>query len=263
MSDDPEDRFRSIQKRINPPENKSSEIHAQEIEGKIIHNLRLLKSLIRGERVRLDQFIEKDLASDTDKESSIQKLKNKIIDLFFGLDTPLLAAIDIPKKFREECFDLIVQGWRKKITSEYSQTLTLLDVKFSKESFRAFVVALSFSVTLRALRLEHCSLREKEAEMLAIFLKVHPAITVFHLDNNPIEDAGFERFSSALLENDTLIHLSLNQSHLTDKSLPAILSLLEERRYQSISLKENEFSEKGQEEMKSVAQSSGTELFLD
>lgn len=243
-------------------ENKK-QIHASQLEGKVIENLKLLKSMISGEKVRLFQFQQSELTSQKQTDSSIETLKKKIISEFLHLDLKALAAISIPKKLRSECFDLLIQAWRKKIASEYSQVLALLDLKFSKESLRALVIALSLNVELKALRIDHCDIGVLEAKLLAVFIKVHPSITVFHLNHNPLTDEGFLSLAAALLQNESIKNVSLNEVQLTDKSLALLLELLDLEIYQSMSLENNLFSEKAISILREKAEEKKCDLTLE
>lgn len=238
-------------------------IQASTIEGKIIKNLRFLQSMIRGEQARFDQFIQSNPQNSSSQENPIEILKQKIISLFVELDIADLASIDIPKKMQQDCFDLISRAWRKIIAERFSQTLTLTRMRFSRESFRAFVAALSFSVSLKALRLDQCHLGIKEAEMLAIFIKVHPSISLLHLNENPFGDEGFEILHYGLTRSDTLIHLSLERISLTDSSIPLIEELLLSPHYQYVSLKNNSFSESNLEKLQKIADEKGIQLVLN
>lgn len=254
MNEPKEDRLKSLRNRISAQNTTStSKIQATSLEGRIIENLKLFKSLIRGERVRLNQFVSKDLSSESQKNSAVEKLKNKIIGEFLELELKELALIKIPKKLQEECYDLLVQAWRKKVYHEFSQTLTFLDLKFSKDSFKAFVIALSVSVSLRALRLDRCRLKADKIKLLAVFIKVHPSITVLHLDDNPMGDESFLSLASALAYNDTLLHLSCNKAKLTDESLPVIIELLNKGKLQTLSITHNDFSEESKDKLVDVA----------
>lgn len=262
MSDDPNYFFhKNIHKAKRPSEH--SEIHASSLEGDIIHNLKLLKSLMRGERARLDAFISKDLSSKEQKDTAIHQMQTKIIEEFLSLETSQLAQVVVPKKLQEDCFDLLIQAWRKKIYNEYSQTLTLLDLQFSRESFRAFVIALSLNVTLKALRLDRCDLDPFKIKLLAVFIKVHPSVTVLHLDENPVKDEGFKSLQAALIHNDTIVHLSCNRAQLTDKSQKCLENLLKKGIFKSISLKENAFSDLVKKELSFLAEKKVCELTFE
>lgn len=240
-----EDRLKSLRNRIKPQDPSSTapeKIHASSLEGHILENLKLLKSLIRGEKVRLQQFEEKN--PEKIKNGPIEKLKNKIASEFFKLSIEDLALFTIPKKLQEDCFDMLIQAWRKRVYDEFSQTLTLIDLKFSKESFKAFVIALSLNVSLKALRLDRCRLKMDKIQILAVFIKVHPTITVLHLDGNPLYDEGLQALAEALHHNETLLHLSCNKTMLSDESLPILLKMIKKGVLQTLSVTDNEFSEK-------------------
>lgn len=262
MSDNSDD---PLHKKIpsHSPSDDSFEIQASSLEGKIVDNLKLLKSLIRGEKVRLNQFVEEKRTSQSQKDLAIESLQKKIIDEFLRLDLRELALLVVPKKLQEECFDILVKAWRKKISEEFSQTLTLLHLKFSKESFRALVIALSLTVSLKALRMDHCHLTAFESKLLAVFIKVHPTIQVLHLDDNPLTDEGFESLASALKLNETLIHLSLNKTDIGDDSLSDLEQLVSRGQYQSLSLKENAFSSEACRHLIELAFEKNCQLILD
>lgn len=254
-----------IYKRISShsPSSEPFDIQASSLEGKIVNNLKLLKSLIRGEKVRLSQFVEENRTSQEQKDSAIESLQKKIINEFLRLDLSQLALLVIPKKLQEECFDILVQAWRKKITEEYSQTLTLLHLKFSKESFRALVIALSLTVSLKALRIDHCNLKAFEAKLLAVFIKVHPTIQVLHLDDNPLSDEGFESLASALKSNETLVHISLNKVDITDESVSDLEELVLRGQCQSLSIKENSFSKEACRNLITIAFEKDCQLTIE
>jgi hypothetical protein len=242
-----EDRLKSLRDRIKIQDSSPTvpgKIQASSLEGRILENLKLLKSLIRGEKVRLHQFEEGASSSEKNKNSAVEKLKDKIISEFLKLSIQELALFSIPKKYQEECFDMLIQAWRKRVYDEFSQTLTLVDLKFSKESFRAFIIALSLNISLKALRLDRCRLKIDKIQMLAVFIKVHPTITVLHLDSNPLYDEGLHALAEALVHNETLLHLSCNNTKLTDESLPILLKMIKRGVLQTLSVTDNEFSEK-------------------
>ncbi len=262
MPDNSED---PLHKKISShsPSNDPKEIQASSLESKIVDNLKLLKSLIRGEKVRLNQFVQEELTSQSQKDSAIESLQKKIINEFLRLNLAQLALLVVPKKLQEECFDILVQAWRKKITEEYSQTLTLLHLKFSKESFRALVIALSLTVSLKALRIDHCHLTTFESKLLAVFIKVHPTVQVLHLDDNPLTDEGFKSLASALKDNETLVHLSLNKIDIGDESLSDLEELVSRGHYQSLSVKENSFSNEACRNLIEIAFEKDCQLTLE
>ncbi len=260
-----EDPYESFKKNIpsQPPSSESSNIHAVFLDEKIIENLKLLKSLIRGEKVRFNQFIKDELVTEKQKKSAIESLQKKIIKEFSFWNLSKLAQLIIPKKVEEECFNILVHAWRQKIFHEYSQTLTLLKLSFSKESFRALVIALSLSVNLKALRIEHCYLDFKQAKIFAVFIKVHPTIHVLHMSDNPFQDKGFLSIATSLMQNNTIKHLHLDKIQVTDKSLPYIEEMLKAKKYLTFSLKGNLFSEECVLNLKQIALDVGCELTLE
>lgn len=239
----PDDRYKFIHHQLPQEESqKSSEsIDASDLEGKVIENLKLLKGLIQSEKVKtqsLPAFLEN---KDSDKDP-VKNIQNKIVDELFEFDIYKLALFAIPKKFLDECFELIIAAWRRKIQQHYPQTLSLEKIHFSKESFRAFIIALSLNVSLQALKLQNCSLKEYEIKLLAVFIKIHPTLIYLHLDDNPFSDEGLYSIVAALKYNTHIEHLSLINTNLTDKGATALCTLLLKRALKSLHLEKNVFS---------------------
>lgn len=244
---------------FEPPQSK---IDASLIEGKVVENLRLLQSLLRTEKIQFNQFKETD-SSSSQKNTSSTRLKNKIVDQISLLDLKNLAQFSIPKKYQKVCFDLLSSAWRKKIYEKYSQILHLVDLSFSKESLKALVIALSLNVDLKALRIERCSISLAQTKLLAVFIKVHPSLNVFYLNNNPVGDQGIEPIFEALNFNDSITHLSLEQLKLTDHIIDPLEELLKKKKYQEIYLRGNEFSKKIERELIEISLKQNIRLHLD
>lgn len=240
-----EDRYSSLHKKIQAEkkELKKGPIKAYELAGKVASNLKLLKSLIQSEKVKLGLFEEKNPLTKPSEGSTVENLQNMIVAELSDYDEIELAKFSIPKKYFDECYELLVSAWRRKVNKNYSQTLTFIQVHFSKESFRAFVIALSLNVTLKALRLEDCGLEEYEMKLLAVLIKIHPSLTFLHLDKNPIKDEGLTSLLAALKHNEHLIHLSLIETSLSDKGALKIVDALPSRPLKSLHLEKNRFEE--------------------
>lgn len=155
-----------------------------------------------------------------------------------------LALFEVPKKFFDECFELLISAWRRRIHQSFPQTLTLEHIPFSKSSFRAFVIALSLNVSLKALRLDNCSLKPYEMKLLAVFIKVHPSLVFLHLDHNAILDEGLYSISAALKDNETIEHVSLIDTHITDEGALSLCHLVEKKQLKTLHLDKNKLTEK-------------------
>lgn len=246
-----------------PLSSQPSKIKASLLEGKIIENLTFLKGLIRGEKARLTHFEDDSNATKRKENPQITQLKKKIIDQFLYFDMTKLAALSIPKKLQEECFELLMQAWRQKTAKEFSKTMTLTHLKFSKESFKALIIALSLNVELHALRLDSCFLRAQEASAISLLIKVHPSLSILHLNHNPLKDEGFKILSEALLQNDTLTHLSFNEIELSDESIDELEEVIKWGNYKSVSLKQNLLSDENQELLIDKAHQKEMEIYFE
>lgn len=234
------DRYESLRKNISHEESSSREgpIRASQVEGSLIQNLKLLRSLMQSEKVKLGLFESKNSTAS----STYDKIKSQIIEELCSYPEENLAIFKIPKKYFDECFELLISAWRIKISRSYSQTLTFSQIQFSKESFRAFVVALTLTVSLRALRLENCSLKPQDMSLIAVMVKVHPNLTYLHLDRNPISDEGLLALIPSLRFSETLKHLSLIETNLTDEGALALSHELQYHPLKSLHLERNNLS---------------------
>ncbi len=255
----PEDPFRFLHHKITPSKSsKSNEpIQASALTGKVISNLRLLKSLMQSESATSKLF------DPPSKESKSQVIKDQIVDELSQYEIGPLSQIVIPKRFFNHCFELLVLAWKKKIHAKTPTTLTLKDNPFSKESFRAFIIALSLNVSLSALRLERCSLAEYEMKLLAVFVKIHPTLTYLYLDENPLKDEGIPPLIAALEGNKQLLHLSLVKTELTDQGAGALCKQIASWSLQRLYLEKNDFSPRICKELQRVCLQAQCRLSID
>lgn len=238
------DRFESLRKNISHNESTPREapIKASQVEGSLIQNLKLLRSLIQSEKVKQNLFDKNQPKNLQKKPSTHEKIKSQIIEELCSYSEEKLAAFTIPKKYFDECFELLISAWRIKISRSFSQTLTFFRIHFSKESYRAFVVALTLNVSLKALRLEECFLSAHDMNLIAVMVKVHPNLTFLHLDKNPISDEGLMILLPSLRYSETLKHLSLVETNLTDEGATELCNALAYRSLKSLHLERNDLS---------------------
>lgn len=262
---DYEEKYSFLRKNIQS-ENKSSKrepFKAFEIQGKILQNLKLLKSLIQSEKVQQNFFDQEDYSKLNLEKNGVKKIQNKIVDELVECKDEDLARFSIPKKYYDECYELLISAWRRKVNQKYSQTLTFTEFTFNLESFRAFIVAISLNVTLKALRLEACKLKEKEMKLLGVFIKIHPTIQILHLDNNPIKDEGLELILAALKFNDQLLHLSLVNTFITNISAKRLSETISQRPLKSLNLEKNKFNQDSLGILITACTAAGCELLYD
>ena len=260
---DSKDRYNFIHNKLpsSHDSKKKDKIAASDLEGEVVKNLKLLKGLIRSEKVKGQLF-----APDAESVSSrapLETVQNKIIEELFSLGLNTLALFSVPKKYFDECFELLISAWRRKIQHHYPQTLTFEDVKFSKESFRAFIIALSLNVSLKALRLQHCRLRTFEIKLLAVLIKVHPTLIFLHLDHNPFGDEGLYSVIAALRLNEKIEHLSLIDTDITDVGALKLCSLISSRPLKSLHLDKNNLTKKSIEELSKINEGSQDVITFD
>ncbi len=241
---EPKDRFNFVHKKLPSDKDKAEKdfISASGMEGELVENLKLLKAIIQSEKVKTN-LLNTEPATENNP-SPIEKVQKSIIDELFDLDIDKLALFDMKKKYFEECFELLISAWRRKIQHNYPQTLTFEHIKFSKVSFRAFIIALSLNVTLKALRLDSCKLNPFKIKLLAVLIKVHPTLEFLHLDKNPIGDEGVDSIIAALKVNSQIQHLSLIETHITDEGISKLCQLISKRPFKSLHLDRNQLTKK-------------------
>ena len=234
----------------------SKPIQASLLEGKILENLKFLKSLLQTEAIR-----HSSLQQENQKHSQSKSVEKQIIDQLSALDEASLAKFEIPKKYHAICFDLLTQAWRKKIHENYSQIVSFSDLSFSKVSIKSFVIALSLNVELQALRLDHAHLTLEHSKILAVLIKVHPTLRVLHLNDHPLKDEGFIPLFEALSLNNQLVNLSINAIGLTDESGDRLMKLIKKGNLQFLSLVDNHLSESLKDQL--LEQANAEEMRLD
>ncbi len=197
----------------------------------LIRKLSLLRPVLFGEKIR------QSLPNAPSGNTFITK--NEMIRDLSKEPTEELAKIQLPQKYRDPGREILTFAWREKITEEFPQTLTLRQIDFSEESFRCFMIALSLSVSFRALRLDNCFLDERMIRFPALLLKIHPSLAYLYLDNNPIGDEGVRILCKGLKENSSLQYLSLRNTGITDKSLEMLEEVIRERPMRFIDSEDN------------------------
>lgn len=246
---EPEDRFKFVHKKLPSDKDRAEKdfISASGMEGELVENLKLLKAMIQSEKVKTNLLNTKPVSENS--QSPLEKMQETIIGELFELNIDKLALFDMQKKYYEECFELLISAWRRKIQHNYPQTLTFEHIKFSKVSFRAFIIALSLNVTLKALRLDSCKLEPFKIKLLAVLIKVHPTLEFLHLDKNPIEDEGLDSIIAALKVNSQIQHLSLIETQITDEGVSKLCRLILKRPFKSLHLEGNKLTKKSLNEL--------------
>lgn len=230
---------------------------ATALKGKVKEKIRLIRQLLRGEKVRSNLLKESSI-------SGIEKLKADLLEELESLPLSELASIKVPREFKQEFADLFVNAWRRKIQNEFPQSLRFNDTEFSEDSFEALSKSLCLNVSLKALSFENCHLEELHIRQLAKFIRVHPAITSIHLDHNPFGSKGLAIIAKALKENTTLVHISLINCNIGSKGIAVLADyLVYNRSLKSINLSENSIKEEALQPLKDAKKYSSCEIILD
>lgn len=259
MSSRDKDRFHFVHKQWTEHKASKDKIDAQAIQGGVLVNLKLLKATLQSEKAK--QFSLNPGDEKSGAPTPVDTLKLKIIDELFNYPVDQLANFDVPRRYYEECFELLIAAWRRRIHQSYPQTLTLQNIKFTKSSFKAFAVALSLNTSMQALRLEHCHLTPYEVQLLAVFIKIHPSLIYLHLDHNPITDDGMSLLINALFSNDHIEHLSLVNTDITDRSALKLYEQLQKKRYKTLRLDKNHLTERSLKPIRKIYENS-QDLFM-
>ncbi|MCH9632461.1 MAG: hypothetical protein S4CHLAM6_07970 [Chlamydiae bacterium] len=260
---EPKDHFNFIHRKLPSDKDRAEKdfISASGMQGELVENLKLLKALIQSEKVKTN-LLNSDLTAQKN-QSPLEKVQETIIEELSTLDIEKLALFDMSKKYIEECFELLISAWRRKIQHNYPQTLTFAHIRFSKVSFKAFIIALTLNVTLKALRLESCQLGPFEIKLLAVLIKVHPALEFLHLDHNPVEDEGLYSIIAALKVNTQIEHLSLIDTQITDEGALQLGPLILKRPFKSLHLEKNKLTKKSLTELQKACEGSYNILTYD
>lgn len=246
----PDKRYKKVLKKLNQETSKlKEEFKASSIEGKVIENLKLLKSLIRGEKVSLKHF---QVDQDQKATDTISELKSKISDDLLNYPTKELASFVIPKRYQEDCLDLLTDAWRKKIQKSYPTTLTFSSLSFSNDSFRAFIMALTLNVSLKALNLKKCKLGDIQIKFLALLIRIHPTLEYLHLENQDLSENRLSILTHCIIESISIQNIGFKSCLLNDKNFNDLKKLTEFKNLKSLHLEENELSQAIEEELEKV-----------
>ncbi len=233
-------------------------IHATELNEDLLKNLKLLKSLIQSEKVKESHF-----NSSKEPSQTIRHLQDKIIHELYDYSVDKLASFSIPQEYFEDFYELFIAAWRKKVHNNYAKIIPFKNLVFSRQSFRAFIIAASLNVTLSALQLENCNLGEAEIKMLCMLIKVHPTLEHLNLNNNLLDDHCFSLLTHALKDNSTIIDLSLAQTQMSDKGAYGLIGVIKKGNLKSLNIEKNSFKKETIEALEKIARQTLCHLIFD